>query len=267
MRLRLGLLRDTAAIEREAAKEAAEAQAKKHKHPVQTVKTEADTIAEEAAAKNKEKNAEKAKAAPPAPKPRIRPLSEAKAIDTGANFISETFLFLVGGSLIFFESWRSRRKETTHREDVSDRLGDLEEGERAVRRSLVELEREILRLKAIESKQNPRQLGRILPREVWELEEKEEKEEEKSRGWLSRVAAYLSRNKGVNVEEPQAANAVNQPSTVKGKQSDGEGASSSPAQVPGSGPTLVSAVRDRLTGRPQPPASSTKEASTTPTTK
>lgn len=57
---------------------------------------------------------------------RIRPLSEAKAIDTGANFISETFLFLVGGSLILFESWRSRRKENIRREDVAERLEKLE---------------------------------------------------------------------------------------------------------------------------------------------
>jgi myosin-1 len=46
MRLRLGLLRDTAAIEQQAAKEAAEAEARKFKPKIPTVKTEADTKAE-----------------------------------------------------------------------------------------------------------------------------------------------------------------------------------------------------------------------------
>jgi hypothetical protein len=266
MRLRLGLLRDTATIEREAAKEAAEAAAKKHKHAAPTVKTEAATLAEEAAAKNKDKDAEKPK---PAPKPRIRPLSEAKAIDTGANFISEAFLFMVGGGLILFESWRSRRKENTRREDVSDRLAELEEGERAARRALVELERELLRIKATENKTNIKQQRRILPREVWELEEKEEQEdEEKARGWLSRVAAYLSGSKGGDAERSEAASSSNQPDGVNGKQS-GAGASSSITdgrpESPSHLPSSVSAALERLNVPSQPPGTSHKEAPTTQT--
>jgi len=183
MRLRLGLLRDTAAIERQIAKEAAEAKAKKHKAEIPTVKTEAQTKADEAAeAREKKETGEKVKAAV---KPRIRPLSEAKAIDSGANFISETFLFLVAGGLIVFESFRSRRKETTRREDVSDKLAELQDSEKAARRALVALEKEILKLRAEKGKDVHHQ-GRILPREVWEIEEKEENEdEEKSSGWFS----------------------------------------------------------------------------------
>jgi hypothetical protein len=91
MRFRLGLLQDTAAIEKQIAKEAAEA--KKHKSDPPTVKTEAQTKADEAKeAKGKEKEpVEKASTR----KPKIRPLSEAKAIDLGANFVSESFLFVV----------------------------------------------------------------------------------------------------------------------------------------------------------------------------
>ncbi|KAI9714219.1 MAG: hypothetical protein M1812_006440 [Candelaria pacifica] len=83
---------------------------------------------------------------------RIRPLSEAKAIDTGANFISETFLFLVGGSLILFESWRSRRKENIRREDVAERLEKLEALDNARdvahEKEIGTLQREIATLKA-----------------------------------------------------------------------------------------------------------------------
>lgn len=107
MRLRLGILRDSAAIEKQAAREAADAAAKKHKNSIPTVKTEAQTLADEKAAKDKLKAPDEQK---PSVKPRIRPLSEAKAIESGATFISEAFLFGVAGSLIVFESWRSRRK-------------------------------------------------------------------------------------------------------------------------------------------------------------
>ncbi|KAJ5085234.1 hypothetical protein N7532_010005 [Penicillium argentinense] len=120
MRLRLGSIRDTTASRKQAA---AEAEAKRHVPKKPTVKTEAATKAEQEAL-------DKAKAAAEeAAKPqhyRIRPLSESKAIESGANFISETFLFLVAGGLIVFESWRSRQKESTRREGVEDRLVALE---------------------------------------------------------------------------------------------------------------------------------------------
>lgn len=190
MRMRLGLLRDTAQIERQAAKEAAEATAKKHKSQIPTVKTEAQTKAEEKDTAQAAK--EKTKAAA---KPRIRPLSEAKAIETGANFISETFLFIVAGSLILVESYRSRRKETSRREDVAERIGELEESEKNARKALVELEKEVLRLRAMNETGFSHSRKRILPKEVWELEEKEEKEEEeKSQSWLQKISSFTFRN-------------------------------------------------------------------------
>ncbi|KAL8798364.1 MAG: hypothetical protein Q9182_006728 [Xanthomendoza sp. 2 TL-2023] len=172
MSLRLGLLQDHAAIDKQIAKEAAEAHAKKQKPVEPAVKTEAQTKADERlATKEKEKVPEKSK---PTSKPRIRPLSEAKAIDAGATFASETFLLGVGIGLIIFERWWSSRKESTRREDVSDRIVELEESERAARRALVELEKELLRIRAKEGKDKSSK--RILPKEIWEAEEREEDE-------------------------------------------------------------------------------------------
>ncbi|KAI9680154.1 MAG: hypothetical protein M1829_001391 [Trizodia sp. TS-e1964] len=193
MRLRLGLLQDPAAQERAAAKEAAEAQVKRNKIEILTVKTEQETnIDETTIEKEKSKSGDKPK---PHSKPRIRPLSEAKAIDSGANFISETFLFLVGGSLIVFESFRSRRKEHTRREDISDRLTELEENERKAREALVVLEKELMQirsenlsLKAV-SKQN-----RILPKEYWNQSQKGEREDEpKKPGWFQLLGTKFRR--------------------------------------------------------------------------
>ena len=210
MRLRLGLLNDTAAIEREAAKDAAEAAAKKKKlASAPTVQTEAQAKAEEKAiAKAKKEGDEPPK---PAPKPRIRPLSEAKAVETGANFISEGFLFGVAGGLILFEAWRSRRKENTRREDVADRLNDLEESEKAARRALVELEREVLHMRAKDGKSAQIE-RRILPRSVYEVEEREEREDEdKSKGWLTRIANYISKRGAAEDNDAVAASVQDSP--------------------------------------------------------
>ena len=178
MRLRLGLLQDPEVIEKQIAREAAEAQARKHKLEAPTVRTEAEQKAyEQETTEEKKRIKEKTK-------PRIRPLSEAKAIDTGANFVSESFLFAVGFGLIIFESWRRERKETTRREDVAERIGELEETERSSRRALVELEKEILRLRA-KTGEGKHAKGRILPKELWEAEQQEEEEAGRPKGWLS----------------------------------------------------------------------------------
>lgn len=163
MRLRLGLLQDPAAIDRQIAREAAEVEARrKATNSAPTVLTEEQTRAaanltseERKKIEEKVKNEEKAKTYR-----RIRPLSEAKAIDSGANFISEAFLFCVAGGLIVFETWRSRRKEATRQRGVEERLKDLEqeveglEGERDQYRELVEDFREALEKLKEQSGQN-----------------------------------------------------------------------------------------------------------------
>ncbi|RMZ85049.1 hypothetical protein DV738_g169, partial [Chaetothyriales sp. CBS 135597] len=211
MRWRIGLLQDAAAVEKQAAREAAQDAAKRHKHTnIPTVKTEAQTKAEEEAAAKAAKEGT-SEASKHKPQPRIRPLSEAKAIESGANFISETFLFGVAASLILLESWRSRKKESTRRDDVAERLADLEFSEKAARQALVELEREVLRLKAKESGGSVAVTKRILPKEVYEAEsDNEEPAKGSSQGWLSRIITYISSKPGA-VNEAKTALETNSP--------------------------------------------------------
>jgi optic atrophy 3 protein len=125
MRMRLGLLQDPAVIDRQIAKEVADAEAKRRKSQIPTVKTEAETKAEEAMT-TKEKEAIKKKAEAAHKPPRIRPLSEAKAIETGANFVAETFIFSVGIGVIIFEQWRQRRKQQSQRSGMEEQMETLQ---------------------------------------------------------------------------------------------------------------------------------------------
>jgi optic atrophy 3 protein len=157
MRLRLGLLQDPAAIDRQIAREVKEAEARAAKAKLDaetpTVKTLEETQADEEAHKKTKdiitkrvEEREKHK-----PKPRIRPLSEAKAIETGANFISEAFLFLVAGGIIIFEQYRSRKKASNERSALDDRLDRLEEERDAMKGKVTELQKEIQELLAAKS--------------------------------------------------------------------------------------------------------------------
>ncbi|KAG0165591.1 hypothetical protein DFQ28_008553 [Apophysomyces sp. BC1034] len=56
----------------------------------------------------------------------IRPLNDARAIESGANFMSESFVFGVAASIIVAESWRSHSSEKHRRNRVDDSLEDLE---------------------------------------------------------------------------------------------------------------------------------------------
>ncbi|KIX98967.1 uncharacterized protein Z520_05428 [Fonsecaea multimorphosa CBS 102226] len=207
MRWRIGLLQDAASLERQIAKEQAADAAKKHKHNnIPTVKTEAQTKAEEEAAARAAKDAQE----PPKPraKPKIRPLSEAKAIESGANFISEAFLFSVAAGLILLESWRSGRKATQRRDDIAERLNDLEESEKAARTALVELEREVLRLRAQENNGKPTATIRLLPKEIYQ--DKEDEKPAEPTGYWSRLTSLISFNKG-DKKEAKEALAENEP--------------------------------------------------------
>ncbi|PAV23386.1 OPA3-domain-containing [Pyrrhoderma noxium] len=59
------------------------------------------------------------------PAKNIRPLSEARAIDSGADAIAEGFLFAVAAVLIIGESWRSSRSQSKRRDLVDDQIEDL----------------------------------------------------------------------------------------------------------------------------------------------
>ena len=51
---------------------------------------------------------------------KIRPLSDARAIELGANFFSEAFIFLVAVALLLAENYRSSRKSSQRRDEVAD---------------------------------------------------------------------------------------------------------------------------------------------------
>ncbi|KAI7877126.1 hypothetical protein K492DRAFT_209939 [Lichtheimia hyalospora FSU 10163] len=56
----------------------------------------------------------------------IRPLNDAKAVEAGANFLSESFIFGVAASIIIAESWRSHHSAKNRRNYVDDALENLE---------------------------------------------------------------------------------------------------------------------------------------------
>jgi optic atrophy 3 protein len=48
-----------------------------------------------------------------------------RAIENGANFIAEGFLFTVAVGLIMGETWRTSRNQSKRRDDVDDQLDTL----------------------------------------------------------------------------------------------------------------------------------------------
>ncbi|KAG6864212.1 hypothetical protein C0991_011522 [Blastosporella zonata] len=59
------------------------------------------------------------------PAKHIRPLSETRAIENGANSLAEGFLFTVAAGLIIGESWRSSRSQSKRRDNVDEQLDSL----------------------------------------------------------------------------------------------------------------------------------------------
>lgn len=137
MRMRLGLLQDPAIIDRQIKKEVAAAKAARDKHATPTVKTEEEMKAEEDMTEKEKEDIKKR--TEERFKPRIRPLSEQKAIETGANFVAETFIFAVGISVIVFEQWRQRRKAKNARDDIREDLEELQIELKTVKSELEEL--------------------------------------------------------------------------------------------------------------------------------
>lgn len=59
-----------------------------------------------------------------------------RAVQNGANFLAESFLFSVAAGLVLGETYRSSRKEKNRRDDVRERLEGLEEEMKRVREGL-----------------------------------------------------------------------------------------------------------------------------------
>jgi hypothetical protein len=134
--MRLGLLQDPAVIDRQIKKEVQLAEAARQKAATPTVKTEEEMKADEALTE-KEREAIRKKAEERA-KPRVRPLSEQKAIEMGANFVAETFIFAVGIGVIVVEQWRQRRKARNARDDIREDLEEMQNELKSVKAELEE---------------------------------------------------------------------------------------------------------------------------------
>lgn len=67
---------------------------------------------------------------------KIRPLNDTRAIETGANILSEGFIFSVAGGLILFESVRARNKELARRESIADDITTLQDELEFLKRNL-----------------------------------------------------------------------------------------------------------------------------------
>ena len=132
MRLSTTLLRDPAAEKR--AKERAEArklEAQSKEPP--TVKTEAETLAEEAA---KEKEASKSKE-----KRKFKPLAEAKAVDLFADVIGDAFILVTATGLLLWEYLRQSKKPDSNAVRISELDEDIKEKDKKIA-ELEELERQ-----------------------------------------------------------------------------------------------------------------------------
>lgn len=82
---------------------------------------------------------------------KIRPLNDKKAIESGANFLLELFIFLVAGSLILYESNRSRVKSNNEKLTVKNDISELQEDIKQVRELVDKLSYELTRISAIPS--------------------------------------------------------------------------------------------------------------------
>lgn len=55
----------------------------------------------------------------------VRPLDEQKAIDVGANFLGETLVFFVAGTLLMIDQTVSAKKERIRRHLVEDKFNQI----------------------------------------------------------------------------------------------------------------------------------------------
>ena len=127
MRMRLGILHDAEAQQRMHEREQRAAEEKRKKEESPTVRSEEEQKKyDERKAKEAKGETDGKKKEEKAPRVKVRPLSDARAIELGANFFSEAFIFAVAVGLILAENYRSSRKSSQRRDEVSERLDALE---------------------------------------------------------------------------------------------------------------------------------------------
>lgn len=198
--MRLGILHDAEAQQRMYDREQRAAEEKKRKQEsTPTVRTaEEQKQYEEEQAKEAERPEEEKKQEK-RPKVKIRPLSEAKAIELGANFFSEAFIFAVAAGLLVWDSLRSRAKESARRDDVAERLSELED---EVARLRIKMEPELAALSERVRKVPEREYGWYNPA-----------------GWFARSEPITAEGEEPvipgNVPNPSPQNAIKPSSTAK----------------------------------------------------
>ncbi|KAI0373135.1 OPA3-domain-containing protein [Pilatotrama ljubarskyi] len=99
------------------------------------------------------------------PAKHVRPLSETRAIENGANALAEGFLFSVAAALIIAETWRSSRNQSKRRDAVDDSLEGLKESVEDLSKRLDTLSRTYEERFAEQSMRHD-ELARILQRVV-----------------------------------------------------------------------------------------------------
>ncbi|PIL33069.1 hypothetical protein GSI_04518 [Ganoderma sinense ZZ0214-1] len=99
------------------------------------------------------------------PAKHVRPLSETRAIENGANTLAEGFLFAVAAGLILGEQYRSSRNQSKRRDTVDDQLDELKSSVEGLNTRLDALARQQEERLAEESTRHD-ELARILQRVV-----------------------------------------------------------------------------------------------------
>ena len=82
-------------------------------------------------------------------------MNDNKAIEQGATFISEFFIFSVAGSLIFYESYRSRKKATSERDALADDITLLQSEMEKIKNKLEDINVKLVDYKVSESPSKP----------------------------------------------------------------------------------------------------------------
>ena len=127
MRMRLGILHDAEAQQRMHEREQRAAEERKKKDEAPTVRSaEEQKKYDERKAKEAQDEKDGKPKQEKSTRVKIRPLSDTRAIELGANFFSEAFIFMVAVGLILLENWRSSRKSSQRRDEVAERLESLE---------------------------------------------------------------------------------------------------------------------------------------------
>ncbi|TPX41833.1 hypothetical protein SeMB42_g04721 [Synchytrium endobioticum] len=77
----------------------------------------------------------------------VRPLNDAKAIELGANFISEGIIFSVAAFTIGFETWRSRKNTNARHTDVDEALERLDRDTQQFKLHMDSLKQQLVELR------------------------------------------------------------------------------------------------------------------------